>query len=95
MVLFPSDSISYMICCKWGVDRPMAKTSITTIQREIGEAVARARKRNRLTQQGLARKLGTRQANISRVERGLQNLSLDLLARLDNELGLNLKIVCR
>ena len=65
------------------------------LQRKIGDAVARARKRNRLTQQGLARKLGTRQANISRIERGLQNLSLDLLTRLDDVLGLRLKIEVR
>ena len=72
----------------------MPKTSVVAIQREIGMVVAKARKRSRLTQQGLARKMGTRQANISRIERGLQNLSLDILVRLDNELGLNLKISC-
>lgn len=70
-------------------------TSVTAIQREIGGAVMGARKRNGLTQQGLARELGTRQANISRIERGLQNLSLDLLVRLDNALGLDLKIEVR
>ena len=70
-------------------------TSAAVIQCEIGNAVERARKRNGLSQQGLARKLGTRQANISRIERGLQNLSLDLLVRLDDALGLNLKIEVR
>lgn len=73
----------------------MVKTSIAMLQWEIGKAVTKARKRNRLTQQGLARKLGTRQANISRIERGLQNLSLDLLVRLNDTLGLDLKMEVR
>ncbi len=70
-------------------------TSVTELQREIGDAVARARKRNRLTQQSLGRRLRTRQANISRIERGMQNLSLDLLVRLDDALGFDLKISVR
>ena len=75
----------------------MATTSVslTALQREIGEAVARGRERSGLTQQGLARKLGTRQANISRIERGLQNLSLDLLVRLNDTLGLHLHIAIK
>jgi transcriptional regulator with XRE-family HTH domain len=70
----------------------MVKLSVIELQLEIGNAVAEARRRNGFTQQGLARKLGTRQANISRIERGMQNLSLDFLVRLNNALGLDLKI---
>ncbi|HNX68316.1 MAG TPA: helix-turn-helix domain-containing protein [Candidatus Omnitrophota bacterium] len=70
----------------------MAKTSLVALQREIGRAVAKARLRQGLTQQGLARELGTRQANISRIERGLQNLSLDLLLRLSHVLDLRLHL---
>ncbi len=73
----------------------VVKTSCVELQRKIGEAVARARKRDRLTQQGLARIMKTRQANISRIERGLQNLSLDLLVRLENILGINLSITVK
>lgn len=69
-----------------------AGASVTGLQRKIGEVVTKARKRNRLTQQGLARVMKTRQANISRIERGLQNLSLSLLMRLDKALSLQLKI---
>jgi transcriptional regulator with XRE-family HTH domain len=71
---------------------PMTKTSSEELQRKIGNAVAKARREQGLTQQALARGMGTRQANISRIERGLQNLSLDLLMRLDQELGLSLQI---
>jgi len=73
----------------------VAKISCVELQREIGEAVATARKQNGLTQQGLARIMKTRQANISRIERGLQNLSLDLLLRLENILGINLSITVK
>jgi ribosome-binding protein aMBF1 (putative translation factor) len=71
----------------------MKKTLI--VQREIGAAVAGARKRSRLTQKALARALGTKQANISRIERGMQNLSLDLLIRLDRVLKMGLNISVR
>ena len=70
----------------------MAKTSLVELQREIGNTVARARLDQGLTQQELAHSLKTRQANISRIERGLQNLSLDLLVRLNRALNLHLKI---
>jgi len=71
----------------------MAKMSLVTLQREIGNAVAKARQRQKMSQQELARHMKTQQANISRIERGMQNLSLDLLVRLDNALGLGFKIV--
>jgi transcriptional regulator with XRE-family HTH domain len=71
----------------------MTRTSVAGLQRKIGMAVAKARREQGLTQQGLARVLRTRQANISRIERGLQNLSLDLLARLNDVLRLGLKII--
>lgn len=72
----------------------METASSVMLQQEIGSAVVRARRRHRLTQQALARRLGTRQANICRIEKGMQNLSLDLLARLDRilKLGLQLKV---
>jgi transcriptional regulator with XRE-family HTH domain len=70
----------------------MEKTSLVELQQKIGNAVAMARREQGLTQQALAHGMGTRQANISRIERGLQNLSLDLLMRLDQELGLSLQI---
>ena len=70
----------------------MTKTSSEELQRKIGNAVAKARREQGLTQQALARGMGTRQANISRIERGLQNLSLDLLMRLNQALDLCLKI---
>ena len=70
----------------------MKKTTVAELQRKIGDAIAKARRDRGMTQQGLARVMRTRQANISRIERGMQNLSLDLLVRLDAALKLGLKI---
>jgi transcriptional regulator with XRE-family HTH domain len=75
--------------------RTMKKSSLIELQREIGNAVAKVRRERGLTQQALARRMRTQQANISRIERGLQNLSLDLLVRLDHTLGLDLNIAVK
>ena len=62
------------------------------IQRRIGEEVARARKQVGMTQQELARYAKTRQANISRLERGIQNPSVEFLERVAKSLGKKIRI---
>ncbi len=62
------------------------------IQRRIGEEVARARKQVGMTQQELARHAKTRQANISRLERGIQNPSVEFLERVARSLGKKIRI---
>ncbi|MFH0986121.1 MAG: helix-turn-helix transcriptional regulator [Candidatus Omnitrophota bacterium] len=57
------------------------------IQRKIGGEVARARRQAGMTQQELARHAKTRQANISRLERGIQNPSVEFLERVAKSLG--------
>ena len=73
----------------------MTKTSLVELQRKIGRAVARERLEQGLTQQALARNMKTRQANISRIERGFQNLSLDLLVRLSDALDFRLSVAIK
>lgn len=63
-----------------------------SIQRKIGEEVARARRQSGMTQQGLARLAKTRQANISRLERGIQNPSVEFLERVAHCLGRKIRI---
>ncbi|MFA5159523.1 MAG: helix-turn-helix transcriptional regulator [Candidatus Omnitrophota bacterium] len=58
-----------------------------SIQRKIGEEVARTRRAVGMTQQELARHAKTRQANISRLERGIQNPSVEFLERVAKSLG--------
>src|SRR4051794_8048745 len=48
----------------------------------IGNLIRDARKHRGLTQHQLAEKLATSQSAINRIEKGQQNLSLDLLARI-------------
>ena len=51
-------------------------------QGRIGNLIRDARKHRGLTQQQLAETLGTSQSAINRIERGHQNLSLQMLARI-------------
>jgi DNA-binding XRE family transcriptional regulator len=56
----------------------------------LGDAVLRERIRRGWSQAELARKAGTRQANISRVEAGLGNPTLNLIQKLIRVLDLEL-----
>src|SRR5690349_1621883 len=57
----------------------------------IGSIIRDARKHRGLTQQQLAERLSTSQSAINRIEKGHQNLSLDMLARIGS--GLDSEIV--
>ena len=57
------------------------------LQRQTGEVFARARRGAGMTQKELAHRAKTRQANISRLERGIQNPSVDFLYRVAAALG--------
>jgi len=50
------------------------------------------RKREGLSQAELARKIGTKQTNIARLESGQQNFTIDTLQKLAKALRRNLKI---
>ncbi len=54
--------------------------------RKIGQRIRETRIQRSLTQAQLAERLGTSQGAITRIERGLQNLSLDMLARIGDAL---------
>ncbi|MCA9378940.1 helix-turn-helix transcriptional regulator [Candidatus Dojkabacteria bacterium] len=61
------------------------------IQRELmveaGEKIRVARCKAELSQQALASRIGTTKSNISRVERGNQNITLGYLTKVANALG--------
>jgi len=59
---------------------------------ELGNAVLRCRNNRGWSQADLAAAVGTKQANISRIEAGLANPTLDLIQRLCETLGLELKL---
>lgn len=59
---------------------------------EIARQIMKARLQSGMTQQQLAAKIGTRQGNISRIERGQQNTSIGLLNKVAKGLGKKLRV---
>lgn len=59
----------------------------TRTNERIGDFVARVRQERGMTQAELARRLGTSQSAINRIEKGRQNLSIETLARLSDALN--------
>ena len=59
---------------------------------DIAEAVLRLRLAKGWSQSELARRVGTKQANISKLENGLANPTLDFLRRVAQALGTDLSI---
>jgi ribosome-binding protein aMBF1 (putative translation factor) len=62
---------------------------------ELREQIITARQSCNLTQKQLAELIGTKQSNISRLERGDQNPTIDLLQKLAAGLGKELHIEFR
>jgi len=62
------------------------------LRKKIGKAVSQARKARSLTQAKLSEKSGIDQSDISKIERGLTNLSIDTLERLASAMGCELSI---
>lgn len=59
---------------------------------EAIEQIIRARKEQNMTQSELAKRVGTQKSNISRLESGNYNPSLDFLAKVAESLGKSLSI---
>ena len=54
---------------------------------KIGRLIQEARQNRNLTQTELAEKIGTSQSAINRIESGKQNITLEMLARISDELS--------
>lgn len=61
-------------------------------QLEIAYKILKLRKQKRISQIELAKKIGTTQSNIARVESGKQNLTINLLQKITTALHGNLRI---
>ena len=59
---------------------------------KIIEEIILARREKNLTQKGLAELIGTRQSNISRLESGNYNPSLDFLQKVASAMGKRLEV---
>ncbi|KKQ23768.1 MAG: hypothetical protein US35_C0001G0012 [Parcubacteria group bacterium GW2011_GWA2_37_10] len=65
-------------------------------QLEIAYQILQLRKKKKMSQTQLAKKIGTKQSNIARMESGQQNFSVDILGKIAEALGCNVKIIfCR
>lgn len=61
-------------------------------QLEIAYQILQLRKKKRMSQSELAKKIGTKQSNIARMESGQQNFTTDTLQKIASALDRNLKI---
>ena len=64
-------------------------------KKQLGRLIQRTRTDKGMTQSELAKELGTSQSAINRIERGGQNISLEMLARISDVLGSNLVMLNR
>jgi transcriptional regulator with XRE-family HTH domain len=62
------------------------------IKIDIANAILEARLKRNLSQADLAVKVGTKQANISRIEAGISNPTIDLIGRIINALDLEINV---
>ena len=62
-------------------------------QLEIAYQILQLRKKRKISQAQLAKKIGTKQSNIARMESGNQNFSVDILEKIAAALGSDLKII--
>lgn len=77
---------------KYGVGATKEEEIYLNVLAAIAGALLEYRKRHKLSQQQLAKKLGTSQAMVSKIETGSVNLSLKVLARIASKLGGDLKV---
>lgn len=61
-------------------------------QLEIAYQVIHLRKKEKITQLELAKKIGTTQSNIARMESGRQNFTIDILSKVAQALNKELKV---
>ena len=62
-------------------------------QLEIAYQILQLRKKKHISQAQLAKKIGTKQSNIARIESGQQNFSVETLEKIAGALDCNLKIM--
>lgn len=64
-------------------------------QLEIAYRILQLRKKAQLSQAELARRVGTTQSNIARMEQGRQNFTIDTLSKVAKSLNKNLEVSIR
>lgn len=62
-------------------------------QLEIAYQILQLRKKKKISQLELAKRIGTKQSNIARIEAGQQNFSIETLEKIADALGSRLKVI--
>jgi transcriptional regulator with XRE-family HTH domain len=85
---------SYRDYKKKALEDPAVKAEYDALQPEydIIQAMIQARNKEGLTQKELSERTGITQADISRIENGTRNPSLEMVKRLAKGLGMRLKL---
>jgi transcriptional regulator with XRE-family HTH domain len=69
---------------------PAADARLTSIYQEIGNRIARARKKSRLSQQDLATRIGLQRTSVTNIEKGRQKIMVHTLIELAQHLSVEL-----
>ncbi|MSU74971.1 MAG: XRE family transcriptional regulator [Candidatus Magasanikbacteria bacterium] len=70
-------------------------TKFKSLQLKIAGDILRLRKQKKLSQSALAKRLGTTQSNVARMEAGNQNFSLAMLVKVAGAFGKRLEVNLR
>jgi len=61
-------------------------------QLEIAYQILQLRKKKKMSQAELAKKIGTKQSNVARMETGRQNFTIEMLQKIASVFGCNLRV---
>ena len=64
----------------------------STYREQIGQQIAHIRKEKGLTQDQLSKMTGLDRANIAKIENGRYNTGIDIIGKICDELGVEIKI---
>ncbi len=70
-------------------------TNLKKLLHRLGGEIAELRVKAKLSQAQLAKKIGTKQSNVTRMESGEQNFTINMLDKIAHSLGKELKVSFR
>ena len=90
----PQKALDFQLYLKKQLKNPEFKEHYNQYgkQLEIAYQILHLRKKRGISQAQLAKKIGTKQSNIARMESGQQNFSVDILEKIAKALNLHLEI---
>ena len=71
----------------------MTEKELLTARQSIVQKLTQARLEKGLSQEQLAKRIGTQRSNICRIEKGTQNLSLDLMLKIAEALDKDVSVM--